>query len=111
MGINFIIGRRFPFVMKMLKQHISKHLSLKNWWPQDGKVNIFNIVWRYVEEDRTGRKIAGILRRLPLKIRFNEPTLIAMAILMPVNMVVGGREGCLSSVVKSVLFPFLTTCE
>ena len=93
MGINFIIGRRFPFVMQMFKQHISKHLSLKKWWPKDGKMNIFNIVWRYVEEDRTGRKIAGILRWLPLKIRFNEQTLIAMAILMPVNLVVGGSGG------------------
>lgn len=93
MGVNFIIGRRFPIIMAIFKRQISKHLGSKDWWPSDENVDIFRIIRYYFEEDNIGSKIYAALRRVPVGFRFNEQTIIFLALLMPVNMVVGGGGG------------------
>ncbi len=92
-GTNFIIGRRFPFIMKIFKREIARRLHRKEWWPQDENVDIFRIIRHYFEEDRVGSKIYSALRRIPIGFRFNEQTIVFLTMLLPVNVIVGGGGG------------------
>jgi hypothetical protein len=93
LALNFIIGRRFPIIMKYLKREIAKHLSQKEWWPQGENLNIFRIIGHYFEEDHVGKKFYAFLQRLPIRFKFNEKNIILMILLLPVNIVVGGGGG------------------
>ena len=93
MGVNFLVGRRYPIVMKIFKKLLEKRLDKKGWWPKGESVSIFRIIQHYLEEDRFGNKINRLISNLPFKIRVSEKTIIFLLLIMPINVVVGGGGG------------------
>jgi len=93
MGVNFLVGRRYPIVMKIFKKLLEKRLAKKDWWPKGESVSIFHIIQHYLEEDRFGAKINRLICKLPFKIRVSERTIIFLLLILPINAVVGGGGG------------------
>ncbi|MBI4774658.1 MAG: hypothetical protein HY788_10845 [Deltaproteobacteria bacterium] len=93
MGVNFLVGRRYPIVMKIFKKLLEKRLAKKDWWPKGESVSIFHIIQHYLEEDRFGTKINRLIFKLPFKIRLSEKTIIFLLLILPINVVVGGGGG------------------
>ncbi len=93
MGLNFLIGRRYPIIMKLFRRMLEKKLNRKSWWPEGENVSIFYIVENYLKKDRMGRKINRVLNRLPLPVLTSEKTMVFVLLITPINVVVGGGGG------------------
>ncbi len=93
LGLNFLIGRRFPVVMKPFKKSLGKRLDRKAWWPSGEDVSIFLILEHYLNQHRVGKRIRNLLLRLPFPVPLSEKTFIFILMVTPINLVMGGGGG------------------